>query len=149
QMDTILKMAKDIPKQDPVEKIYINLASDTDAEYYLKFGRRILPTYNSFQLALDLFQDGRLSALQVIKVALDLIENYNFTVEDLESSLDNLVRRPALGVEALNEILPALRAQNLISPSFECSVAPKAVTKRTESGRVYELDGVTDPWVPP
>jgi hypothetical protein len=148
QVDTILRMVEDIPQQDPVEKIYINLASDTDAEYYLKFGRRILPTYNSFQLALDLFQDKRLSSSEVIKVAVDLIQNYGFAIEDLESSIDNLVRRPQLSQEALAEILPILKAQHLVSASFETSVPAKAVVSRTETGRVFELEGVTEPWIP-
>ena len=148
QVETILRLREDIPKQDPVEKIYINLASDTDAEYYLKFGRRILPTYNSFQLALDLFQDRKLSALQVVKVAVDLVQNYGFSVEDLEASFDDLVRRPVIGAETVEEILPSLSAQHLISQSFQCSVAPKAILARAESGRVFELEGVTEPWVP-
>jgi hypothetical protein len=149
QVDTILRLLADIPIQDPVEKIYINLASDTDAEYYLKFGRRILPTSNSFQLALDLFQDRRLSALQVAKVAKDLLENYNFSPEDLEASIDDLVRRPALAATTLEEILPALREQGLVSKTFECSVAPKTISARNDLGRVVELGGITEPWIPP
>lgn len=149
QVDAILRLLEDIPKQDPVERIYINLASDTDSEYYLKFGRRILPTSNSFQLALDLFQDRRLSSLQVVKVAKDLIENYDFTVEALEASLDDMVRRPALAATTVEEILPALREQALISKTFEFSVPPKNIAARNETGRVVELDGVTDPWVQP
>jgi hypothetical protein len=148
QVETILRLLEGIPQQDPVEKIYINLASDTDAEYYLKFGRRILPTYDSFQLALDLFQDKRLSAAQVIKVAVDLIQNYGFAIEDLEASIDNLVRRPQLGREALEEILPILKAQHLVSSSFVCSFPAKAVVTRSETGRVFELEGVTEPWIP-
>ena len=148
QVETILRLVEDIPHQDPVEKIYINLASDTDAEYYLKFGRRILPTYNSSQLSLDLFQDGRLSSAQVIKVAVDMIQNYGFSIEDLEWSIDNLVRRPQLAKSTLDEILPILKAQHLIGPSFECSVPAKTIVSRSETGRVFELEGVTDAWIP-
>src|SRR5690606_10119160 len=79
QLNTILDLQSKIPEQDPVEKIYINLASDTDTEYYSKFGRRILPTYNSFQTAMDLFQDRRLTPPQVLKVAQDMISNFQFT----------------------------------------------------------------------
>lgn len=147
QVDTILRLVEDVPKQDPVEKIYINLASDTDAEYYLKFGRRILPTYDSFQLALDLFQDKRLSALQVVKVAVDLIQNYGFATEDLESSLDDLVRRPSLGAATVAEILPALRSQHLVSQSFECSVPPRAIISQPAPSAI-ELEGISEPWVP-
>ena len=55
------------------KKIYINLAEDTDPEYYLKFGRRTLPVYNTFQTALDLFQDMRIGVESVLQVARDLI----------------------------------------------------------------------------
>ncbi len=147
QVDTILRLLEDIPTQDPVEKIYINLAADTDAEYYLKFGRRILPTYNSFQLALDLFQDHRLSSAQVVKVALDLVQNYNFGVEELENALDELIRRPVLGDKTLEAIVPALQQNRLIRASFAPSVTPKAIVSSVGQ-RIFELDGVTEPWVP-
>jgi len=59
-----------------------------------------------------------------------------------------LVRRPSLGQAAVEEILPVLKAQQLIGATFECSVPPKAIVSRTESGRVFELEGVTEPWIP-
>ena len=147
QVDTILRLLEDIPAQDPVEKIYINLAADTDAEYYLKFGRRILPTYNSFQLALDLFQDNRLSSAQLVKVALDLVQNYNFGVEELENSLDELIRRPVIGDKTLEAIMPILQQNRLIRSTFAPSVPPKAIVSSVGQ-RIFELEGVTEPWVP-
>lgn len=147
QVDTILRLLEDIPAQDPVEKIYINLAADTDAEYYLKFGRRILPTYNSFQLALDLFQDHRLNEAMVVKVALDLVTNYNFGVEELENALDELIRRPILGEKTVATILPVLQQNRLIRSSFTPSVQPKAIVSSVGQ-RIFELEGVTEPWVP-
>jgi hypothetical protein len=146
QVDTILLLLEDIPKQDPVEKIYINLAADTDADYYLKFGRRILPTYNTFQLALDLYQDHRLSPAQVVKVALDLVQNFSFGVEELEHSLEELVRRPVLADKTVESIIPILQEHRLIRPSFTMSVAPKPVISSV-GPRVFELEGVTEPWV--
>ncbi len=146
QVDTILLLLEDIPKQDPVEKIYINLAADTDAEYYLKFGRRILPTYNTFQLALDLFQDHRLSSPQVVKVAMDLVQNYNFGVDELENSLDELIRRPIIADKTLEAILPVLQQNRLIRPEFQPTVTPKSVVSSV-GARIFELEGVTEPWV--
>lgn len=147
QVDTILRLLEDIPRQDPVEKIYINLAADTDADYYLKFGRRILPTYNTFQLALDLFQDNRLSSARVVKVALDLVQNYNFGVEELENSLDEMIRRPIIADKTFETILPVLQAQRLIRPNFKPSIAPKTILSSV-GPRIFELEGVTEPWVP-
>jgi len=147
QVDTILRLLEDVPKQDPVEKMYINLASDTDADYYLKFGRRVLPTYNSFQLALDLFQDQRLSSAQLVTVGMDLMTNYGFGVEELENSLDELIRRPVLGEQTVQTILPVLKENGFVRSRYECAVAPKPILSRSESG-IFELEGVTEPWVP-
>ena len=146
QVDTILRLLEDIPKQDPVEKVYINLAADTDADYYLKFGRRTLPTYNTFELALDLFQDKRLGAPQVVKVAKDLMQNYGFGMEELERSFEEMVRRPVISDQTVQAILPSLKEAHLIRPHFELSVTPRSVVSSVGT-RIFELDGVTEPWV--
>lgn len=147
QVDTILRLLEEIPVQDPVEKMYINLAADTDPDYYLKFGRRILPTYNTFQLALDLFQDNRLSSAQVVKVAVDLMTNFNFGVEELQNSFEDLVRRPTLADKTVDAIMPILKEHHLVRSDFILSAAPKSVVSSVGS-RVFELDGITEPWVP-
>jgi hypothetical protein len=147
QTETILDLQDQIPISDPVEKIYINLATDTDPEYYLKFGRRTIPSNNSFQTALDLFQDNRLKTEQVIHVAQDMLMNYGFTEDELQSSFDNLVRRRILSDETVSKILPPLQQNNLFPMDFVPSIEPAQVTERV-GNRVYGLDGVTEPWVP-
>jgi len=147
QTDTILGLQERIPVNDPVEKIYINLATDTDPDYYLKFGRRMVPTYNTFQAALDLLQDGRLKQDQVIRVAQDMVTNYGFTNEELESSFDNMVRRQVLGAGCVREMLPILKGQGLITIDFQPSIDPRQVESRVGK-RVYALEGVHEPWVP-
>ena len=147
QVDTILRLQSTIPVFDPVEKIYINLAVDTDAEYYLKFGRRVVPTYNTFQAALDLYQDGRLNVDQVLLVAIDMVRNYGFTTEELQGSLDNMVRRPVLGAETLNELIPVLQKNGLLEANYQPTLTAKAI--RSKIGmRVLELEGNLEPWVP-
>lgn len=126
QMLEIFDLLSRLPNQDPVKKIYINLAADTDAEYYQKFGGRIIPTYSSFQTALDLFQDGRLSSEQVVKVAKDLLQNYQFTVEELESDLEDLIRRSILSGESFDKIVPVLKSRGVFFENYEPAVKPKA-----------------------
>jgi hypothetical protein len=106
QVDTIFHLQEEIPPHDPVEKIYINLIDDTDADYYLKFGRRILPTSSSLQAALDLFQDQRLFTEQVISVAKTLINQYDFTTEEIENQVDDLIRRSRLSAESYEQLAP-------------------------------------------
>jgi len=148
QVDVIFRLLESIPARDPVEKVYINLATDTDPEYYLKFGRRVVATSNSFQIAVDLFQDHRLSQTQVIQVARDLLQNYAFTMDELERSLDDLSRRKILSQETAQILLPLLKQSEVIRPSFEFSIPPAKVVSEVE-GRVYELEGAHEPWVAP
>jgi hypothetical protein len=97
QIDEILRLQSVIEIQDPVEKIYINLATDTDPEYYLKFGRRTFPTYNTFQVALDLVQDQRLSLEELGTIIDVLTQKYKMTNEQLISTFEELIRRRILG----------------------------------------------------
>ncbi len=146
QTETILDLQDQIPSRDPVEKVYINLATDTDPEYYRKFGRRLVPTYNTFQTALDLYQDGRLTTEQVLRVGLDMTMNYGFSFDELEQSFDDLIRRRILGANTVEKILPALAEHDLISFDFESSVTPSREVSR-EGQRVFELEGEHEPWV--
>lgn len=149
QAKLILELQKQVPTHDPVDKIYINLAVDTDPEYYIKFGRRIVPTENSFQAALDLFQDQRLRPEQVVKIAQDLVMNYDFSPEELERSFDGLVRRRILAKKAVDEIMPFLLGQRFISSSYAPTVVPAEVSfsKRPDSPE-EEQEHSLDPWVP-
>ena len=146
QIDTILMLQSQIPAQDPVEKIYINLAVDTDPDYYLKFGRRTVPTYNTFQVALDLFQDGRLDDNGLRLVAKDMIDNYAFTPDELSRSFDELVRRSVLGERCVNTVISLMQTLGLFYSDFKVSTAP-AKEARVENGHVYELEGQFEPWI--
>lgn len=150
QLKLILELQKQLPESDPVDKIYINLAVDTDAEYYIKFGRRVVPTENSFQAALDLYQDDRLRSEQVIKVAQDLIMNYEYTSEEIERSFDNLVRRKLLSQGIVAKILPLLQEQRFISTAYVPSVPPveNSLSKRPLANSDEPEEHSMDPWVP-
>lgn len=147
QIDTIFRLQEKIPIQDPVDKIYINLADDTDADYYIKFGRRTLPTINSFQTALDLFQDNRLDKEHLGHIAQNLISEYQFTQEEIENSIDDLVRREKLGESAYAALIPYLQSAHLLHADFVTSVKPKPVTE-TRGSVVLQLEGNFEPWVP-
>jgi len=147
QIDLILELQAKIPVGDPVEKIYINLATDTDPEYYLKFGRRTLATYNTYQLALDLFQDNRLSFQGIYAVAEDMIQNYDFTPDELAKSLDELIRRGVFGKSAWERLSPVLNAKGLVYPGYKPSLEPSKETD-VRDGRVYSLEGSQEGWLP-
>lgn len=147
QILKILDFQSEVPDTDPVEKIYINLATDTDPDYYLKFGRRTLPTYNTFQVALDLLQDQRLALEDLYTITQEMVSNYNFTSEELVGFFDELIRRNVLGISTYEMVFNYFLEKGLIYSDFKPSVEPVR-EKKVENGIVYELDGVHEPWVP-
>jgi hypothetical protein len=146
QIDTILNLQSQIPENDPVEKIYINLAVDTDPDYYLKFGRRTLPTYNTFQVACDLFQNERLSLDGVFLIAQDMVFNYDFTPEELTRSFDDLIRRHVLGQTGANALAAFFSEKHLFDRDYQPSITPLKETL-IERGFVFQLEGQFEPWV--
>lgn len=147
QQEVLLELQSRVPAQDPVDRIYINLATDTDAEYYLKFGRRVLPTINTFQAALDLFQDQRINIEQLCQVGFDMRANFNFSQDELTLALDDLIRRKVLSAETLEKIQGQLKSNHLILHDYEPRLSP---IKRScsPSQREEDLEGQFEPWVP-
>lgn len=145
QVDGILHLQSQVPPEDPVDKIYINLAEDTDADYYLKFGRRTLPTANTFQMCLDLVQDEMLSVEAAVGVARDMMVNYGFTREQLSRSLDALIRRQILAQPTVEKLIPALKEAEIVDPDYRPSLEPVALLGRGEEG--LQLAGVHEPWI--
>jgi hypothetical protein len=147
QIDTILHLQDRVPQSDPVEKIYIHLAEDTDSDYYLKFGRRIVPTYDTFQMACDLYQDGRLLKEHVLRVAERLAGKFGRSIEQMDKSFDDLIRRERLGEAQALELIAALKTAKLISPDFLPSVPLKCIKERIGQ-TVTHLEGNFDSWIP-
>jgi len=145
QIKKIMDVQNQVPDQDPVGRYYINLEEDTDADYYVKFGRRCLPTYNSFQSALDLYQLGHLASEHIIDVGTSMLRNYNFTTDELEKCIEDLVRRKIIGIETINTILPQLQKDKLIHNYYEPSIAPVEVSI---NGGKLSFEGVSEPWIP-
>jgi len=118
QIEKIFELQEKVPVADPVQKIYINLAIDTDPEYYLKFGRRLVATYDTFQASLDLYQDGLLSEDQVVRIAQDLVNNYAFTADELLKTANDLIYRQILEVKKVKDLFIFLKESKLFPSHY-------------------------------
>ena len=147
QIDTILSLQSVIPEKDPVGKIFINLATDTDPDYYLKFGRRTLPTYNTFQVALDLYQSKKIDFEMLLKIGLDMVNNYAFTPDELTRSFDELVRRQVLGHDGVTELVPLLQKVKIMAADYVPSLLPVKLSWIPERQEL-DFEGAHEPWIP-
>ena len=137
QEEVILNLLNNIFIQDPVQRIYINLETDTDVEYYNRFGERFLATYSTFQVALDLFQMGLFNEHQVVFVGTKLKTKFKFIKEEIESTIIDLAERKILAEESFLELQPHLLKAALIRDNLKINWP-----KRLSEERLKQL------WVP-
>lgn len=149
QIDLILELRDMLDGEDPVQRVYINLADDTDPEYYAKYGRRLFVNEDSFQGAIDLYQYGYLKKEHVVTVAKDLMNNFSYSRDQLETSYDNLFRRTRLSLYVHETLTPLLIQEEVLYPEFTPSVSPQSLVLPTEVKKNFvDLYQVPDPWVP-
>jgi hypothetical protein len=89
----ILKAWRKIPASDPVRRIFVYLDRLTPPGRFARYGPRVVPIFNYFQAALVLMADGHLSAPQVIRVAIEMVQTAGYNLLTLSNSFQDLVRR--------------------------------------------------------
>ncbi|MBE8222211.1 MAG: hypothetical protein HAW60_05730 [Bdellovibrionales bacterium] len=140
QRKSIMELQSKIISADPVKRIYINLEEGTDVEYYQKFGSRVLPTYTSFQIALDCFQQDKINLEQLINVGKDLMDNYLFSQEAAQKSILDLVERQVLDKKTYDKIESSLKKFNLIDEFFEAEYSTAPVFVEEEQSEEYKKE---------
>lgn len=140
QCKAIMELQNKIISADPVKRIYINLEEGTDVEYYQKFGSRVLPTYTSFQSALDCFKQGKINLEQLIHVGEDLRDNYLFSKEAAQKSILDLVDRQVLDKATYEAVAPSFKEAGLIDEFFEAEYSTAPVFIEEEQGEKYKKD---------
>jgi hypothetical protein len=98
-----------------VTRIYINLERRTPPTHFRLFGTRLVPTYNYFQTAACLYQDGHLTLPAVAQVADNLINVSGYTPERLANLLADIARRGHLTEASAIAVREYLRARGLLS----------------------------------
>ena len=91
-----VSLAESLPHGDAVRRIFIHLERRSPTSRFDRYGSRVVPVFNYFQAALVLFEDGQLDASQVIRVALEMVDRFDYTLDALRNSLQDLLRRSRL-----------------------------------------------------
>jgi hypothetical protein len=108
------ELAAVIEHRDIVGKIYINIERRTPPTNFRSFGPRLVATFNYFQTAACVFEDGHLNLPAVAEVAAALINGSGYTANRLANSLDDIVRRGHLQRPSAVAVREYLRARGLL-----------------------------------
>ncbi|NTX04190.1 hypothetical protein HUA74_28860 [Myxococcus sp. CA051A] len=124
---------KQIPVADPVRRIFIHLDKLTPPAHFTAYGPRVVPIFNYFQAALVLLADGHLSAPQVLKIAVEMVQTAGHNIITLSNSFQDLLRRGlplqqaavalSQALEGPNKLLAAMRPMPDILSAFSKRLA--------------------------
>ncbi len=98
--ERILDLARRVPKQNAVKRMFIHLDRKSPPLGFRRFGPRLVPVFNYFQAAMVLYQDKVLSARQVIFVALEMLDSKQYELGHLATSVQDVIRRGRVTREA-------------------------------------------------
>ena len=89
-------LAEALPTAEAVSRIFIHLDRRSPTSRFDRYGARLVPVFNYFQAAMVMFEDGQLSAPAVVRVALEMVDRFGYTIDALRNSLQDLLRRARL-----------------------------------------------------
>jgi hypothetical protein len=89
----VFAASRALTRSDPVRRIFIHLDRLTPPAFFSRFGPRVVPIFNYFQAAMVLMADGHLSAPQVGRVAVEMVQTAGHNLFTLSNSFQDLLRR--------------------------------------------------------
>ncbi len=144
QINLIIELRDQRENFDPLERAYINLAVDTDPEYYRRYGRRLMAVDNTFEVSLDLYQRGFLDVPGVLSVVKDLQDNYSFNKNSFEQSYELLCVRKRLSNLADEVIRPKLYEAGALKTTYKPGPELAHLEKMPLKN---DFDEIVRPWI--
>jgi hypothetical protein len=105
--EELVQSVRRIEPAPVVERVLIHLERQTPPNDFKVYGPRVVPFYNYLQAAFVCFEDGRLPAEAVLRVALELVTEHRFDGPRMARSYADLIRRGHLRGTGTDEIAAA------------------------------------------
>lgn len=110
------RLSCEVPRAEAVVRVFINLDRRTPPANFRSFGARLVPTFNYFQTAACLFEEGMLDAAGVEAVARSLVRDSGYSPERLANSLGDVQRRGHLQPPVVRQLQTHLAGTHLLAP---------------------------------
>lgn len=109
-LDGVLSSIHALEHENAVERVLIHLEQQTPPGDFYVYGPRVVPFYNYLQAAFVVYEDGRLEAEGVLRVAIELVTQHRFDGDALARSYADLVKRGHLEGTKIPELTAALES---------------------------------------
>ena len=129
-LEDVLRCVRLAKGEPVVERILIHLEQQTPPGDFAIYGPRVVPFYNYLQSAFVVYEDGRLPAEGVLRVATELVTQHRFDGDALARSYHDLGKRGHLRGTGLAELGAALDAWTDEEPSLSARGELRAMLDR-------------------
>jgi len=92
-LEETLRCVRLVAPAPVVERIFIHLEQQTAPRDFAIFGPRVVPFYNYLQTAYVVYEDGRLPAASVLRVAGEMVVQHRFDGDALAKSYADIAKR--------------------------------------------------------
>jgi hypothetical protein len=89
-------LAEALPTGEAVQRIFIHLDRRSPTARFDRYGTRLVPVFNYFQAAMVMLEDRQLGVPAVIRIALEMVDRFGYSIDALRNSLQDLLRRGRL-----------------------------------------------------
>jgi hypothetical protein len=109
-MERTLALAEALERGPAIQRIFIHLDGFTPPARFRAYGRRVVPVYNYFQVAVLLLLDGHIGPKALVRIAAELTQGYGYSLKSLANSFQDLVRRGLARAEDVTALRLAFEA---------------------------------------
>jgi hypothetical protein len=109
-------LAEALPAEDLVHRIYVHLARRTSPASFLAYGPRVVPCWDTFQMALHLYEDQKIDREATLDVGRELCATFHRQPLGLLRSAFDLLDRGTLSFATLQDLWPDLQRRHLVPP---------------------------------
>jgi hypothetical protein len=138
--EELIGLASRAAHVEAVERIFIHLERQTPPGDFRVYGARIVPFYNYLQAAFVLFEDGRVPAEAVLRVAVELVVMHRFDGDALARSYLDLAKRGHLrgvSIDALSTALEAWTSREPVPAAAELRRMVEHLPTHAEVARTH------------
>jgi len=126
----IKALSQKIAPADAVRRIFINLERRTPPDRFRSFGARLVPTFNYFQTALVLYEEGVVPLAAIVDVGRSLLERSAYSAARLRNSLDDLARRGYVAPAAAVALRAELEEAGVLPSTGVLGLWPRQLWRR-------------------
>jgi len=145
--EELVAFAARIDHADVVERIFIHLERQTPPSDFRLYGPRLVPFYNYLQSAFVLFEDARIPADAVLRVAVELVVMHRFDGDALARSYLDVAKRGHLRGERIPDLAEALEAWTAREPVPSASELRRMLERLPAHAEIARVQSAA--WEPP